>query len=311
MRVLVTGGAGFIGSTLVRTLLAAGHDVVVLDDLSTGYRKNIKGLPITFLHGSILDDDLLENAAEGADSIVHLAAMGSVPLSIDDPVACHAINATGTFKVLEAARALGVKQVIMASSSAVYGSNPSLPKSERDWVRPMTPYAVTKLAGEQYALAYQDSYGLETLAFRFFNVYGPRQDQNHPYAAVIPVWTHALLTDQPLYINGDGSHTRDFIYVGSLAAVLSDAVTRGVTHPEPINAAFGTETSLNDLVRALEAATDRKATVIHREPRAGDVLKSLADNAVQRSLFPDVTAVPLREGLAETVAWFQETLALQ
>ena len=309
MRVLVTGGAGFIGSTLVRTLLAAGHDVVVLDDLSTGYRKNIEGLPLTFIHGSILDDDLLGNAAEGADSIVHLAAMGSVPLSIDDPVACHAINATGTFKVLEAARARGVRQVIMASSSAVYGSNPSLPKSERDWVRPMTPYAVTKLAGEQYTLAYQDSYGLDTLAFRLFNVYGPRQDHNHPYAAVIPVWTHALLTDQSLYLNGDGSHTRDFIYVGSLAAVLSDAVTRRVTHPEPINAAFGTETSLNDLVGALETATGRTATVIHREPRAGDVLKSLADNSVQRSLFPDVPAVPLQEGLAETVAWFQETLA--
>lgn len=311
MRVLVTGGAGFIGSALVRKLLEAGHDVVVLDDLSTGYRRNIEGLPVTFIYGSILDDQLLGEAAQGADSIVHLAAMGSVPLSIDDPVACHAINATGTFKVLEAARARDIKQVIMASSSAVYGSNPSLPKSERDWVRPMTPYAVTKLAGEQYTLAYQDSYGMETLAFRFFNVYGPRQDQNHPYAAVIPVWTHALLTDQPLYVNGDGSHTRDFIYVGSLAALLCDAVTRRVTHPEPVNAAFGTETSLNELVRALEAATGHAATVIYREARPGDVLKSLADNSVQQSLFPDVSAVPLNEGLVATVSWFRSNQGIQ
>lgn len=308
MRVLVTGGAGFIGSALVRKLLEASHDVVVLDDLSTGHRRNIDDLPITFIEGSILNERQLTEAAEGTDSIVHLAAMGSVPLSIDDPAACNEINVTGTFRVLEAARAQHTRQVIMASSSAVYGSNPALPKSERDWVRPMTPYAVSKLAGEQYTLAYQDCYGLDALAFRFFNVYGPRQDQNHPYAAVIPVWTHALLTGQPLLVNGDGSHTRDFIYVDSLAALLTDAVTRRVSHPEPINAAFGTETSLNQLIAALEAATGVSAEVSYREPRAGDVLKSLADNRVQQTLFPDVPAVGLEHGLAETVRWFRAAL---
>lgn len=309
MRVLVTGGAGFIGSALVRQLLQADHEVIVLDDLSSGYAHNIEGLPLTFIEGSILDPTRLHEATKGTDSIVHLAAMGSVPLSIDDPAGCNDINVNGTFRVLEAAREHHTRHVIMASSSAVYGANPSLPKSERDWVRPMTPYAVSKLAGEQYALAWQDCYGIDTLAFRFFNVYGPRQDQNHPYAAVIPVWTHALLTGQPLYVNGDGSHTRDFIYVDSLAAVLTDAVSRGLSHPEPINAAFGTETSLNQLIRALEDATSLTAEVIYRRPRAGDVLKSLADNSVQRSLFPDVAAVPLKEGLAETVRWFRETLA--
>jgi len=292
-------------------LIAADHDVVVLDDLSTGYLHNIDGVPVEFVEGSILDEALLRAASRGVESVVHLAAMGSVPLSLDDPVGCHAINVNGTFNVLQAARATpSVRQVIMASSSAVYGANTALPQSERDWVRPMTPYAVSKLSGEQYTLAYQDSFGLSTLAFRFFNVYGPRQDQNHPYAAVIPRWTHALLTGQPLYVNGDGTHTRDFIYVGSLAAVLTDAVSRGVTHPEPINAAFGTETSLNELISALEGATGLTADVIYREQRAGDIHKSVADNSVQQRLFPAVRPVPLADGLAETVAWFRSRLHL-
>ena len=307
MRVLVTGGAGFIGSEVTRGLLASGHDVVVLDDLSSGYAHNLDER-VEFVEGSVVDADAVTRASAGVGAIVHLAALVSVPQSIDDPVDCHDRNATGTVCVLEAARAEGA-QVIVASSSAVYGSNPKLPKNERDWVRPLTPYASTKLYAEQAALAYQSSFGMDTLALRFFNVYGPRQDQNHPYAAVVPMWVYSILTGQPLYVNGDGTITRDFIYVGSLAALITDAVNRRVSHPEPVNAAFGTETSLLDLIAALEATTGRTAEVVFREPRAGDVQKSLADNQVMLDLFPDVAPVPLADGLAQTVAWFEDHLS--
>ena len=175
MRVLITGGAGFIGSNLARAALAEGHEIVVLDDLSTGYAANLDGLAVRFHEGSVNDRDALDAALQDVDAVVHLAALGSVPRSILDPVATHHANATGTLSVLEGARRAGVGHVVMSSSSSVYGLNPALPKSEREWVRPLSPYAVSKLAGEQYLLAYQQSFGLETLAFRFFNVYGPRQ----------------------------------------------------------------------------------------------------------------------------------------
>jgi UDP-glucose 4-epimerase len=184
--------------------------------------------------------------------------------------------------------------------------NPALPKHEREWVRPMSPYAVTKLATEQYTLAYQQSFGLDTLAFRFFNVYGPGQKAGHTYAAVVPVFIDALLKGEPLPINGDGTHSRDFTYVGTVCRVLLDAAERGVTHPEPVNLAFGTNTTLLELVSQLERAAGRTATVVHRDPRPGDVRHSQAHNESLRALFPDVAPVPLEEGLAETVAWFKE-----
>ncbi len=307
MKVLVTGGSGFIGSEVCRRLLAAGHEVSVLDDLSSGFRHNLAGLDVRFTEGSVLEADRLAEAAAGAEAVIHLAAMVSVPQSVEQPLACHEVNATGTVRVLEAARTSGA-QVVLASSSAVYGSNPTLPKTEREWVRPLTPYASTKLYAEQAALAYQSSYGLPVLALRFFNVYGPRQDELHPYAAVIPTWTYRLLTGQPLRVNGDGSVTRDFIYVGTLAQVLAEAVGRRVSHPEPVNAALGTQTSLRQLVAALEAATGLTAEVSYGPPRPGDVQQSLADSSVLWSLFPDLEQVPLAEGLAQTVAWFRERL---
>jgi UDP-glucose 4-epimerase len=305
VRILVTGGAGFIGANLCALAVDSGHDVVVIDDLSTGERSNLAPLDVRFVDASILDPDALAEAMSGVQSVVHLAALGSVPRSIQDPVATHEANATGTLRVLEAARAAGVGHVSVASSSSVYGLNPALPKGEREWVRPMSPYAVSKLATEQYALAYQQSFGLRTLAFRFFNVFGPLQRAGHVYAAVIPVFMDALLAGRPLPVNGDGSNSRDFTYVGTVCAVLLEAATRGVTHPEPVNLAFGTNTTLLQLISLLEQVAGRSAEVVHRDPRPGDVPHSQADNTVLRSLFPDLEPTSLQEGLEQTHAWFQ------
>lgn len=306
MRLLITGGAGFIGSNLARLAIDEGIDVRVIDDLSTGYRENVDGLDVDLRVASILDRQAIEAAMTGVDSVVHLGALGSVPRSILDPVASHEANATGTLSVLEAARAGGVDHVVVASSSSVYGLNPALPKGEREWVRPMSPYAVSKLATEQYALAYQQAYGMQSTAFRFFNVYGPRQMPGHAYAAVIPIFLDHLLRGEPLPINGDGRHSRDFTFVGTVCRVLVDACRRRLSHPEPVNLAFGTNTTLLELVAELERVTGRTAQVAHRPERTGDVRASQADNTVLRSLFPQITPVSLPAGLAETARWMEE-----
>ena len=307
VHLLITGGAGFIGSNLAKLALGRNLEVTVLDDLSTGYLENIQDLDLTFIKGSILDVDAVRKSLLGVDSVIHLAALGSVPRSILDPMASHAANATGTLTVLDEARQAGVKHFVVSSSSSVYGMNPALPKSEREWVRPMSPYAVTKLATEQYVLAYQQSFGMETLAFRFFNVYGPGQAAGHAYAAVIPVFIDALLAGRSLPINGDGLHSRDFTYVGTVCRVLLDASTRRVSYPEPVNLAFGTNTTLNELVATIGLVTGRSTMVEHRDERPGDVKHSQADNTVLRSLFPEVQPVTLEQGIAETVEWFEET----
>jgi len=306
VKILVTGGAGFIGSNLARLALARNHEVVVFDDLSTGFKENLSNLDLQFVQRSILDHDALVEALEGVGSIVHLAALGSVPRSILDPRASHDVNSTGTLTVLETARARGVRHVVVASSSSVYGSNPALPKGEREWVRPMSPYAVTKLAAEQYALAYQQSFDLETLAFRFFNVYGPRQRPGHAYAAVIPIFVDALLRGEFLPVNGDGTTSRDFTYVGTVCELLLAACERRLSHPEPVNLAFGTNTTLMKLIATLQDVTGMTAQVQHRDSRPGDVKHSQADCTVLRSLFTDVNPVPLEQGLQETVDWFKE-----
>lgn len=305
MKLLVTGGAGFIGSNLVKAALAGGHEVTVIDDLSTGYRDNLEGLDVRFLEASILDIDALDDAVTGVDSVVHLAALGSVPRSIADPMRSHQVNATGTLNVLEAARRAGVSHVSCASSSSVYGMNSALPKHEREWVRAMSPYAVTKLATEQYTLAFQQSYGMETLAFRFFNVYGPGQRAGHVYAAVIPIFVDAMLRGEALPVNGDGTQSRDFTFVGTVCEVLLRAAEQKVTHPEPVNLAFGTNTSLLDLISRLEGFAGRELAKEFRPPRAGDVPHSQAANQSLRSLFPGVEPIRLDEGLRRTLEWFQ------
>lgn len=305
MKILITGGAGFIGHNLADHALDAGHEVRVLDDLSNGYRDNLDGLDVDFREASLLDEAAVASAVKGVDSIVHLGALGSVPRSVADPLRSHHANATGTLTVLDQARRADVSHLMCASSSSVYGMNPALPKDEREWVRPMSPYAVSKLATEQYTLAFQQSFGMETLAFRFFNVYGPGQRPGHVYAAVIPTWIDAMLKGEPVWVNGDGSNSRDFTYVGTVCAVLLDAAERRVSHPEPANLAFGTNTRLLDLIAELEAATGLVADVQHRDPRPGDVPHSMADNSTLRSLFPNVTAVGLKSGLRDTLRWFE------
>lgn len=305
MHLLITGGAGFIGSNLVRLALANNHQVTVLDNLSTGDIQNIEGLDIDFVQGSILEVKALRHALKDVQSVIHLAALGSVPRSVADPITSHLNNATGTLKVLNAARQAGVGHATVASSSSVYGMNPALPKSEREWVRPMSPYAVSKLATEQYALAFQQSYNMSTMAFRFFNVYGPRQMAGHVYAAVIPLFISALLRDEPLWVNGDGSNSRDFTYVGTVCEVLLEASEKSLSHPEPVNLAFSTNTTLLQLVKLLEEKTGKQADIRFRQPRPGDVAHSQADNTVLRSLFPEIESTPLGVGIEHTIAWFK------
>jgi len=310
MKVLVTGGAGFIGANLVRRLLADGvADVVVLDDFSSGFEANLIGLEVAVLRGSIVDPEILHRASRGVDAIVHLAARPSVPRSIADPVASHTANATGTLQVLEAARAVGA-HVVVASSSSVYGRNPALPKSEDARPVPLSPYAVSKLATESYALAHQEVYGLPVLPFRFFNVYGPRQAAGHAYAAVVPVFIDRALRGEPLTVHGDGWQTRDFTFVDTVTEVLSRAVRHGITSPDPINLAFGTRYTLLDLIRLLETQLGTELEVVHRDPRPGDVRDSQADSRRLADLVPGIKPVPLAEGLAATLAWAREAVPI-
>jgi UDP-glucose 4-epimerase len=306
VRVVVTGGAGFIGANLCRELAAREEvtDVLALDDLSTGLRSNLAGSDASLVEGSILDAALVDEVVGSADAVVHLAARPSVPRSLADPMASHQANATGTMTVLEAARRGGA-HVVAASSSSVYGANPELPKHENLATRPLSPYAASKLATEAYTLAYGASFDLPVLAFRFFNVYGPLQTAGHAYAAVVPAFIDALQRGEPLVVHGDGKQTRDFTYVGSVVNVLSQAVLRRVTSQQPVNLAFGTRHSLLELIALLEEVTGDRVAVEHVEPRTGDVRDSQAASHRLRSLFPDVEPVPLAEGLARTVEWFQ------
>jgi UDP-glucose 4-epimerase len=307
MIVVVTGGAGFIGANLCR-ILAAGpgiDGVVALDDLSTGYRSNLDGLEgVDLVEGSILDAAALDAACRGAAAVVHLAARPSVPRSLEDPVASHEANATGTVRVLEAARRHGL-HVVVASSSSVYGANPHLPKHEELATAPLSPYAASKLATEAYALAYGHSFGLDVLAFRFFNVFGPLQAAGHAYAAVIPAFVSAALEGRPLVVHGDGRQTRDFTYVGTVTAVLADAVRRRVSNPGPVNLAFGSRTDLLEVVSIIEGLLGHPVDIEHTEARKGDVRDSQADQTRLRALFPDVVPVPLEDGLRATVDWFE------
>jgi UDP-glucose 4-epimerase len=296
VRALITGGAGFIGANLARALVERGSEVVVVDDLSSGALENLDGVPAEVLQGSILDVDLLERATAGVDAIAHLAAVPSVPRSILDPVRSHEANATGTLRVLEAARRTGA-YVVVASSSSVYGRNPTLPKHEDLAPAPMSPYAVSKLATEGYALAYQVSYDLPTLALRFFNVYGPLQAAGHAYAAVVPAFVSAALAGQPVTVFGDGEQ--------SVTALLAEAMARRVTSDRPVNLAFGTRTTLGELIGLLGDLLGSPIEVDHQEPRTGDVRHSQADTTRLAELFPDASPVPLADGLAATIEWFR------
>jgi UDP-glucose 4-epimerase len=304
VKVTVTGGAGFIGATLCRALALRGIEVVVLDDLSTGRRTHLDGLDVDLRVASVLSRDAVVDACAGADAVVHLAAVPSVSRSLVAPLRSHDVNVTGTLEVLESAREVGA-HVVLASSSSVYGNNPVLPKSEDMTCKPMSPYASGKLAAESYALSYQHCFGLRCTAFRFFNVFGPRQMPDHAYAAVIPSFVWAALHGEPLTVFGDGEQSRDFTFVDSVVDVLVDSVLRGVTSDDPINLAFGTRTSVNEVIALLSAVLGRHLDVVHHPPRTGDVRHSQASGAALRSLFPLSEPVPLEVALCRTVEWMQ------
>ncbi len=315
---LVTGGAGFIGSHLVEQLVGAGQRVRVLDDLSTGYRANLEEAAaaapdrVDFLLGDIRDPGACREACAGVDVVLHQAALGSVPRSIDDPATSHAVNVTGFVNVLSAARDAGVRRVVYASSSAVYGDHPGLPKVEDQTGRPLSPYGATKAADELYAHAFASAYGLETVGLRYFNVFGPRQDPRGAYAAVIPLWFQALLGGAPALLNGGGETSRDFSFVANvvqanlLAATVADPAALGRVY----NVACGERTTLLGLFEAMRdaaASLHPAAASVELRPgpaRPGDIPHSHADVSLARNLLGYVPSHALREGLAETVAWY-------
>ena len=282
--------------------------VVALDDLSTGSRQNLAGSSsVELREGSILNAEDLDSVMEEASVVVHLAARPSVPRSLADPMATHRVNATGTMMVLEAARRHGMPQVIVASSSSVYGANPALPKREDMAPMPVSPYAASKLAAEAYALSYGHSFGLPVLAFRFFNVFGPLQPAGHAYAAVVPTFVSCALAGRPLPVHGDGTQTRDFTFVDTVVSVLADAdpspCDRSRTR-QPGVRLTGVAVGVDRCARSTRWAMN--CASITPRSRAGDVPHSQADRTRLARMFPDVQPTPLPDGLRATVAWFRE-----
>ena len=307
MKVVVTGGAGFIGANLCRQLLLTEGvtEVLALDDLSSGYAANLAGTDARLVIGDFVDPDVLDDVVPGAAAIVHLGARPSVPRSIEDPLASHRANATGTLQVLEAVRRHGVAHVVVSSSSSVYGHNPTLPKREDLTPMPASPYAASKLAAESYALSHAACFGFGALVFRFFNVFGPLQAAGHAYAAVVPSFVAAALAGEPVVVHGDGGQTRDFTYVSSVCEVLAVAVRDRLVGERPVNLAFGGRATLLELLSVLEELLGHPIPRTHTETRAGDVRDSQADQTRLRALVPTIEPVGIEEGLRRTVDWFR------
>lgn len=301
MRILVTGGAGFIGSHVVERF-HRDHDVTVLDDLRSGHLRNLKGLRHRLVRGSILDEAALADAAAGADLVFHLAAMVSVPESVAQPEACEALNVTGTARVLAAARKARAAKVVLASSAAIYGDNPTVPKLETMEPEPRSPYAATKLAGERL-LAEAADRSLSTTSLRFFNVFGPRQDPASAYAAAVPIFIRKALSGEPITVFGDGGQTRDFVYVKDVVSALAHVASR----PDVLgsfNVGYGSSVSISDLAVEILRLTGSSSQVRHLPVRAGDVRHSLASAEKLRATGwkPDHS---LAEGLVRTVEWYR------
>lgn len=306
MTYLVTGGGGFIGSHVVEHLVARGKDVRVLDNFSTGKRANLCGLPVEIIEGDIRDAVTVRRAVEGVDAVFHHAALCSVARSVADPIPTHDVNAKGTVVLLEASRDAGVRRVVFASSSAVYGESEALPKREDMQTAPISPYAVTKLEGELYCRMFHEVYGLETVCLRYFNVFGPRQDPNSEYAAVIPRFIQAALNGGVPTIYGDGRQTRDFTYVDDVARANLKAAGNREAAGKVFNVACGGRHSLLELVGALERLLRRDLAPVFRDARAGDVKHSQASIERARRAFGFSPTTGFDEGLRRTVEWFRE-----
>jgi UDP-N-acetylglucosamine 4-epimerase len=321
-RWLVTGGAGFIGSHLVEALLGHGQHVVVLDDFSTGHARNLDSVcqavgasaaeRLRVVRGDIRDTATCARAAAGTDVVLHQAALGSVPRSIERPLASHDVNVTGFLNVLQAARACGVRRVVYASSSSVYGDHPGLPKVESRIGHQLSPYAASKYCDEVYAAAFGRCYELEIVGLRYFNVFGPRQAPEGPYAAVMPRWFSALLRGDEVTILGDGETSRDFCYVANV--VQANILAATATAPEALgavyNVALGDRTTLTQLFALIREQVARfrpaaaSAGAVYRDFRPGDIRHSLADITKARELLGYRPTHTIREGLAETAAWY-------
>jgi UDP-glucose 4-epimerase len=304
MKILITGGSGFIGSHIVEHYQNTAEEIRVLDNLRTGYRHNLDGLKHTFIEGSITDRDLVRKAVEGVDYIFHLAALVSVPESMSKPGECVDINVHGLLNVLEEAAAAGVKKLVFASSAAIYGDNPTVPKLETMIPEPKSPYAITKLDGEYYLGMFQREGKLETAALRFFNVFGPRQDPKGAYAAAVPIFIEKAVRNEDITVFGDGGQTRDFIYVKDIVGALSFAVeTPGVTGV--FNAGYGGQITINDLANGLIQSAGSTSKVAHLPERAGDVRHSRASSDKLRAA-GWVPKHNLDEGLARTLEFFRD-----
>jgi len=304
MKYVVTGGAGFIGSHIVEAI-AGSHEVVVIDNYSSGKQENLSTFSDTIdrIHGSITDLPLLRDACSGADGIFHLAAIASVARSVDDPVATHETNLTGTLNVLLAARDCGVKKVVFSSSSAVYGDEPTLPKRESMPPVPLSPYAVSKLSGEYYGKVFFDLFGVKTVSLRYFNVYGPRQDPLSEYAAVIPKFITRLLNNQAPLIFGDGKQTRDFVYVKDV--VRANILAMQCTGTGTFNIGSGESMDLNTLARTLAEVMEVNIKPVYEKPRSGDIRDSVSDITAAKKSLGYRTHYSLTRGLEETITWFR------
>jgi UDP-glucose 4-epimerase len=303
-KVAVTGGAGFIGSNLTLRLLNEGHEVVVVDDLSTGLKSNVDMSKTSFHEISITDLDSLTSALKDCTTIFHLAARGSVPRSIKNPIATHDVNATGTLNVLEVARKTGA-HVVFSSSSSVYGRNMQLPKNESMWLGPMTPYAASKLAGEAYVQAYAASYDVPITLLRFFNVFGPRQRPDHEYAAVLPKWIWLAMQKQPIDVYGDGSASRDFTYVDTVLDIAVTAMKKKVVTEGAMNLAYGNRIFLNDVVQMMKKHFP-DLQVNYKSERLGDVKESQNTPDLLKNLFPKVQPKDFETALSETIDWLKD-----
>jgi len=310
---LVTGGAGFIGSHLVRALVHRGDRVVVLDNLSTGKLENLNGLLdlITFVEGSITDQQTARRCCEGVEVVFHEAALASVPRSVDDPVTSHLHNVDGTLTMLEASRAAGVGRFVYAASSSAYGDSPELPKRETMRYAPLSPYAVQKYVGELYLPIYDSLFGLSCVGLRYFNVFGPRQDPESQYAAVIPIFITAVLAGRAPTINGDGTFSRDFTFIDNVVhANLLAAEARdpgGVT----VNIACGDRISLNELYGKIQRFAGSDIPAVHGPARPGDVPHSQADISLAGEVLGFTPQVDFTTGLEQTVRWYREQLAVE
>lgn len=303
MRVLVTGGAGFVGTNLCLLLQQNNHEVVILDDFSTGLRSNIES-DIECHEGSVTNLSLVKKLAGRVDAVIHLAARGSVPRSIKNPVLTQEVNFFGTLNVLEAAREFDL-QVVFSSSSSVYGSNKALPKNENQVLKPLTPYAASKMSAEALMMAYGNSYELPVTTLRFFNVFGPWQRPDHIYSAVIPKWIWSGIIGKKIEVFGDGSQSRDFTYVDTVTQVILNSLVERVISPEPINLALGNKITLNQLLEKLREYFP-SLDVSFLEKRPGDVHASQNDPSLLLKKFPNLEILDFGVSLQTTVSWLCE-----